>query len=161
MVRAMLIRSLSGTGMMCLDALALEPVASLFDDDRRRLHEWDLSPRPAVAALDLAAGLLNVATPARWLDLPGGARISYWQKDDGRGVAALWRPFGTSETLVHWPDLPAGVDAVDCMGTPLATARSGEPAAIGVNEVIRYLLVPAEVRESFEKSLDSAGSVPH
>ncbi len=154
LVRSLLIRTLAGASMVCSEATALAPPRSIQDEDRTWLHERDLSPRAAVVAFDLAAELLNNATPIRWIDLPGGARVLYFEKDDGRAVAAFWRPNGLAATRVGLTDLPASTVAMDCLGLPADLASEGNRRVLDVNEIVRYLVVTADQRETFRQILD-------
>ncbi len=154
LVRSMLIRTLAGASMVCSEATALAPPRSIQDDDRTWLHERDLTPRPAIVTLDLAAELLNNATPIRWIDLPGGARVLYFEKDDGGAVAAFWRPYGLAATRVGFTRLPASTVAMDCLGLPAALLPEGNRQILDVNEIVRYLTVPADQRETFRQILD-------
>jgi hypothetical protein len=155
MVRAILIRTLAGAEMVCCDAVALSPVSSIHDDDHRRLHERDFSPRVALVAFDLAAQLLNDATLERWIDVPGGARVLLFAKDDGRAVAVLWRPFGLAPTRLRFEALPASVRVIDCLGLSEPAVVEGGRRIIGVNEIVRYLIAPADQRDALRRSLDT------
>jgi hypothetical protein len=182
MVRAMLIRAVAGASMVCAEAVALAPPRSVYDDDHAWLHEADLSPRPALVAFDLAAELLNNASLARWIDLPGSGRVLYFEKDDGRAVAAMWRPYGLSPTRLRLPALPASALALDCVGRAVALAaevadapelppslselrrtgwrRSDGRQIIEINEFVRYLIVPADQRETLRQALDQVAIEP-
>jgi len=155
MVRAILIRALAGAEMVCCEANALSPVRSIHDDDHRRLHERDLSPRVALVAFDLAAQLLNDATLERWIDVPGGARVLLFAKDDGRAVAALWRPFGLAPTRLRFEDLPDSVRVIDCVGSAEPTVVENGRRIIEANEIVRYLIAPADQRAALRRSLDT------
>ena len=69
-IRAVLVRKLAGVEFVCSEACALSPLNSIYDDDRQRLHEPDLSPRPALVAFDLMAELLNDASEIHFAELP-------------------------------------------------------------------------------------------
>jgi hypothetical protein len=113
------------------------------DHDRQRLHENDFTPRPAAVAFERMTSLLNDATLIRWVDLPGGSHLLYYEKDDGGAVAAVWRPFGLSPTLLSFAGLPSTFQVLDCFGMtePVVTDRSLR--LIEVNEVVRYIVAPA------------------
>jgi hypothetical protein len=160
MVRAILIRALAGASMVCTEAVALAPPRSVHDDDHAWLHEADLSPRPALVAFDLATELFNNASLARWIDLPGGGRLLYFEKDDGRAVAAMWRPYGLSPTRLRIPALPASALALDCVGRAAALAGEDGRQVIEINEFVRYLIVPADQRETLRQALDLAAIEP-
>lgn len=154
MVRSILIRTLAGANMVCSEATALAPPRSIHDEDHTWLHEPNLGPRAAVVALDLAAELLNNASPTRWIDLPGGGRVLYFEKDDGRAVAVLWRPYGLAPTRVSLPTLPASTTVLDCMGGPKTVAQVADRRVFEVNEFVQYVLVPADQRETLRRALD-------
>jgi len=156
-VRAMLIRGLAGASMVCSEAEALHPLRSLDDGLPRRLHGADFSPRPAVAAFHTAACLLNDATLVRWVDVPGGSRVVYYEKDDGGAVAVLWRPFGLSPTRLSFPDLPSSARLLDCFGTPVRWSSVDGIPVIPVNEMVRFLVVSADQRETLRRCLDHVG----
>ncbi|HSW45525.1 MAG TPA: hypothetical protein VLM89_08135, partial [Phycisphaerae bacterium] len=154
-VRAMMIRTLAGAGMVCSEAVAMGPIRSIFDDDRACLHERDRTPRPGLVAMDLTAELLNNGSVARWIDLPGGGRVAYFEKDDGRAVAALWRPFGLAATRVSFPALPTTTRVMDCLGMPAAMTTDGDRQVLEIDEIVRYLIVPADQRETLRQALDN------
>ena len=160
MVRAKLIRELAGASMVCSEAVALAPPRSVFDDDHAWLHEADLSPRAALVAFDLAAELLNNASLARWIDLPGGGRLLYFEKDDGRAVVVMWRPYGLSPTRLRIPALPASALALDCVGRAVALTAEDGRQIIEINEFVRYLIVPADQRETLRQALDQVAIEP-
>jgi len=155
MLRGILIRTLAGIRQVCCDATALSPVSSIFDDDRRRLHERDLSPRVALVVFDLAAELLNDATIERWVDVPGGSRVLLFVKDDGRAVAAIWRPFGLAPTRLGFEALPDSVELIDCVGQPEPAVIENGQRIVEVNEIVRYLIAPVDQQDALRKSLDT------
>lgn len=142
MVRAILIRALAGAQLVCCDATALSPVESLFEPSGRRLHERDLTPKPAAVAFERMTSLLNDATLVRWIDQPDGCHILYFEKDDGGAVAALWRPFGQAPTTLIVPGLPADMPVIDCLGMPERAEMQGAIRLVPANEMVRYVLAP-------------------
>ncbi|UCD27901.1 MAG: hypothetical protein JSV03_12455 [Planctomycetota bacterium] len=154
-VRSLLIRSLAGVEMVCSDAVVLSPVRSIYDETSRCLHEKDLSPRAALVAFDLMTSLLNDATAKRWIDAPDGSRLLYFEKDNGQAVVAAWRPFGLSPTKLGFVNLPANIKVIDCMGLPEPVVSKADRRIVEVNEIIRYLIAPADHRENLRQSLDS------
>lgn len=156
MVRSLLIRFLAGAELVCCDALALSPVRSIHQDDHRRLHENDLSPRAALVAFDLMASLLNDATLVRWIDEPTSrTRVLYFEKDDGRALAAVWRPFGLSPTRLSLADVPASIEVIDVAGLPVPAPVRGNRRIIESSEIVRYLLAPAGQGDALRQSLDT------
>jgi len=155
LLRSLLIRNLVGVRMVCSDASALTPVRSIYENHERNLHEKDLSPRVALVAFDLMASLLNDATIKRWIDIPDGSRLLYFEKDDGQAVVAAWRPFGISPTSLEFINLPKQVKLIDCLGTAETPVTRGNRRIIEVNEIVRYLIVPADQREALLQALDS------
>lgn len=155
MVRAMMIRTLVGAEMICSEAKALAPVASRFETDPQALHESNLSPKPAVAAFDLAAELLNDATLQRWIDLPDNSRVLYFTKADGRGVAAIWRPYGLSPSYLAMSGLPEAAQVVDVMGSATPPLYAGVQRVVIANEMVRYLIVSSDEREPLEQALST------
>ncbi|HPU25547.1 MAG TPA: hypothetical protein PK458_05145 [Phycisphaerae bacterium] len=156
MVRSILIRALAGAQMVCCDAVALDPPTSLYESDRRRLHERDLTPRPALVALERMASLLNDATLVRWLDQPDGCRILYFEKDDGGAVAAIWRPFGWSPTYLSFAGLPATMEVIDCFGTPEPLLMSGYVRLVPVNEMVRFIVAPPGQAALLAEAVDAS-----
>ncbi len=156
MVRAMLIRKLAGAELACCDATALSPVRSLYDDGTRRLHEPDMTPRPAIVAFDLMAELLNDATLMRWIDYPDGSRILYYRKNDGRAVAAIWRLYGLSMTPIALPALPDDFRVMDCFGLPESLQARAQKSIIEANEIVRYIVVPKGQQQVMENALNEA-----
>jgi len=163
MIRSILIRGLAGAQFVCCDAVALSPVRSICDDnDRERLHEADLSPRVALVAFDLMTSLLNDALLVRWIDEPvTGCRVLYFEKDDGRAVAAVWRPFGLSPSRLGLTNLPSKVELIDCVAVPETVIVEGAQRIVLANEIVRYLIAPAAQREAFRRSLDTLQPVSH
>jgi hypothetical protein len=155
MVRSLLVRSLAGAELACCDAVALLPVRSIYEPGDRRLHECDHSPRVALVAFDVMTSLLNDARLVRWLDLPGGSRLLYYEKEDGGAVAALWRPFGLSATRVSLGTLPPSVRLLDCTGRTEPITED-----VVVNEIVRFLVAPAEAKAALAKSLENIAVLP-
>jgi hypothetical protein len=155
-VRSLLIRNLAGTQMACSQALALAPVRSIHHDRQQHLHEKDLSPRVALVAFDLMTSLLNDATIKRWIDIPDGCRLLYFTKDDGRAVVAAWRPFGLAPTRLGFTNLPNSIKVIDCIGFPEPVKTKDHQQIIEINEIVRYIIAPANQRQNLLKALDSA-----
>jgi hypothetical protein len=160
MVRAALIRGLTGVQRIDLDVAPLAPLRTTLQADERRLHEPDYSPRVAVTAFEAMAGLLNDATLKRWIDLPGGARVLYYEKDDGWAVAAMWRPFGLSPTRVSFESLPEDVELLNVTGASEPAEMIGGRRLVEINEVVRYLVAPSDLRETLRTSLDTMRTSP-
>lgn len=100
MVRALAIRRWYGFDRILLDAYPL----ATFDPTGRAgvpatLSEYDHSPKPALAALDFLNEMLNDASPLDWIDGAKGARAVAFERGDDRGVALLWRPFGSTPIM--------------------------------------------------------------
>lgn len=155
MVRSLLIRSLAAAQLSCSEAMALAPVRSVFEDDHGRLHEQDLSPRPALVAFDVLTELLNHATLKRWVDVPGGARALYFEASDGGAVAAVWRPYGLSPTRLGLAGLGPSVTAIDCMGAREPTVMEGSYRVLEANEIVRFLIAAERDRASLQRSLEN------
>ncbi len=154
MVRSILIQSVAGIRFVGCDAVALSPCRSLYDDSHRRLHEPDYSPRPALVAFARMSSLLNDATLRRWIDLPGGGRLLYYEKDDGRAVVAAWRPFGLMPERLRLAGVGDSVQVLDCMGGVEPVVYEGDLRIIEINEIVRYIVAPAEQRAALVKALD-------
>lgn len=140
MIRSILIRALSGSQLVCAEAVVLDPLASIHETGRDRLHEADLTPRPALVAFERMTSLLNDATLVRWIDQPDGSRVLYFEKDDGGAVAAMWRPFGLSLTYLSFAGLPSTLDVIDCFGMPEPILMTGNVRVVAVNEFVRYVV---------------------
>ena len=160
MVRSALIRLLAGAEMICWDATALAPQASWFEPADRRLHHEDFSPKPAIAALDVMASLLNDATLHRWLDLVGGARVLLFHKDDGAGVAAVWRPFGRSATHISLGSRIDNALLMDCLGRREQLVTHNDESVMIADEIVRFIAIPAEHRTSFNNGLSNMRVLP-
>ncbi|HOW69505.1 MAG TPA: hypothetical protein PKY77_02790 [Phycisphaerae bacterium] len=154
LVRSLLIRSLAVAQLSCSEALALDPVRSAFDDDCRRLHELDLSPRPALVAFDVLTELLNRGTLKRWVDVPGGTRVLYFEVSDGRGVAAVWRPYGMSPTRLALSGLGSSVTVMDCLGAVEPVVVEAACRVVEANEVVRFLIAADRDRPALQRSLE-------
>lgn len=155
LVRGLLIRTLAGAQMICSEALALDPPRSIHDDGHQRLHEPDLSPRPALVAFDLLAELLNDATLQRWIDVDGGSRMLYFEKDGGGAVAAFWRPSGMSMTTLEMLHVPSTIQTLDCLGSVEPARFAGSYRVIEANEIVRYLVAPPEQREILRQAMST------
>ena len=154
MIRAMLIRSLAGVRLTCAQAMALNPPPTLLARDPAALHEPDLSPRPALAAFERTARLLNDATLVRWVDVPGGIRILLYQKDDGAMVAAMWRAFGLAPSRLGFPELPTRIQVTDCFGGSEAPLIEGRTRVVQVDETVRFMVAGPEDAETLRACLD-------
>ncbi len=155
MVRAAVIRVLAGASMCCCDAAVLAPPRSVFEHNRRRLHEADLSPRPAMVAFDVATSLLNDARCLRWVEQRGGSRVVFFARSDGSGVAVCWRPFGSQPTTLSFAGLPPGTRLLDCVGNPEPATTAGERLIIEVNELVRYLVSGPGGAQAMARAMDS------
>ncbi len=155
MVRAMVIRVLAGASMCCCNAALLAPPRSVFEHNRRRLHEADLSPRPATVAFDVMTSLLNGARCLRWVEQRGGSRVVCFARPDGSGVAVCWRPFGSQPTTLSFAGLPAGTRLLDCTGNPEPTVTAEERLIVEVNEQVRYLVSGPGDAEAMARAMDS------
>ena len=153
MVRSLLIRSLAAAQLSCSEAVALAPVRSVFENDQYRLHEQDLSPRPALVAFDLLTETLNNAVLKRWVDVPGGTRVLYFESADGRAIAAVWRPFGLSPTRLGMEGLGPSVEAVDCTGAVEPVVTEGTLRVIEANEIVRFLIAGDQDRPALQQAL--------
>ncbi len=156
MVRAVLIRALAGAQLVCCDAVALAPPGSLFDRDVQRLHERDLSPRLGLVAFERMTSLLNDATLTRWIDQPDGCRVLLFEKDDRSAVAVVWRPFGWKPTYLALAGMPATVTVLDCLGNPDPILIDGHVRVIAANEIVRYILAPADQAALLSEAIASA-----
>jgi hypothetical protein len=154
MIRAWLIRGLAGASRVCSAARALEPVQSSYQPDDFRLHTLQLGPRPAVPACDWMTSLLNHAELRRWIDHPGGSRLLVYAHDDGRRIITMWRPYGLSPTPMTFPALPESAALHDLMGRRIPLQREADRVVIGLNELIQYLIIPAEHAEAVDTLLD-------
>ncbi len=155
LVRSLLIRTLAGAQMICSEAVALDPPQSIYEDGSRRLHEPDLSPRPALVAFDLLAELLNDATLQRWIDVEGGSRVLYFEKDNGGAVAAFWRPFGLAPTLLELLHVPSTIQTLDCLGGVEPARFAGSYRVLEANEIVRYLVAGPEQREILRQAMST------
>jgi len=156
MVRACLVRWLAGVEVLCCDAAAISPVRSCYDDDHRRLHETDLSPRMAVAVFDQMAALFNDATLTRWIDYADNTRAVVFDKADGQVIIALWRPFGASPTQLSFEILPEAIQWLDCTGAPQTIARKEPYTTIEVDEIVRYLVAAPAEAATLRRAIDLA-----
>ncbi|NLX15127.1 MAG: hypothetical protein GXY44_15960 [Phycisphaerales bacterium] len=154
MVRSVLIQSVAAVRFVGCDAAALSPPRSLYDDNHRRLHELDYSPRPALVAFERMSSLLNDATLRRWIDLPGTGRLLYYEKDDGRAVVAAWRPFGMAPERLPLADLGEAVQVMDFLGGIEPVVYEGDRRIVEINEIVRYIVAPAEQRAALRQALD-------
>jgi hypothetical protein len=149
----MLIRSLAGANGVCCGAVALAPIRSIFDPDERRFHDEHYAPRVALVAYELMTFLLNDATLTRWVDQPGGSRVLFYRKDDGSAVAVIWRPFGLSPTRLAFDNLPDAVRVIDGVGSDIAPVTEAGTRIIEANEMVRYLIAPADQAASLEAAV--------
>jgi hypothetical protein len=156
MVRAILIRALAGAQLVCCEASALNPPATLFGEDTSSLHERDLTPRPALVAFERMTSLLNDATLVRWIDEPDGCRILYFEKDDGGAVAVFWRPFGLSTSYLSFAGLPPTLPAFDCLGNPEPATMADHVRVVSVNEVVKYIVAPANQAALLSEAVSAA-----
>lgn len=156
MVRSVLIRALTGAQLVCSEAVALDPPRSLFQASGQRLHECDLSPRPALVAYERMTSLLNDATLVRWIDQPDGCRILHFEKDDGGSVAAVWRPFGASPTFLSLAGLPSNIEVLDCFGMPEPILMNGHVRLIAANEMVRYVVAAPEQAALLAEAIDAS-----
>lgn len=156
MVRSILIRALAGAQLVCAEAVALDPLLSVHEPGRDRLHEADLSPRPAVVAFERMTSLLNDATLVRWIDQPDTTRILYFEKDSGGAVAVLWRPFGLSPTYLSFAGLPSTIDVLDCFGMPEPIVMSGNIRLVAANAFVRYIVATPDQRALLAEAVASA-----
>ncbi len=154
MVRSVLIQSLAAVRLIGCDATVLSPPRSLYDENHRRLHELDYSPRPALVAFERMSSLLNDATLRRWIDLPGGGHLLYYEKDDGRAVVAAWRPFGLCPDRLGLAGVGDAVRIMDCLGQIEPVVYEGDRRIVEINEIVRYIVAPAEQRAALRQALD-------
>ncbi len=156
MIRSVLIRGLVGAARVCSAAHSLEPVLSIHQPSHLRMHELDHAPRPAVAAFDWMAYLLNHADPVRWVDHPGQCRLLGFACDDGRRIIAVWRPYGLQPSVMQFPGLPGATQRYDLFGQRITLARKSGTALLPVNECVQYLVIPAGHAGSFDNVLSQA-----
>ncbi len=166
LVRSMLIRHLANADYACSTVHALRTFDTFLDPPEDCLSEYDHSPRPALVAWDWMTALLGDAVPIRWFDKPSDARVFVFAKGDAVGpraggamVAAVWRPFGRSRQRLVLAGLAGKARLYDLFGRPEPGATAGADLIVQIDEIVRYIVAPAELRETLLSALESAEPV--
>jgi len=156
LVRSLLIRFLAGTERIGCGLFAYEPIRILHAASPETLNEYDNAPKPALVAFDFLAEMLNDARLIEWIDLAGDVRALCFQRADGRGVVAIWRPFGMSLEWYVLAGWGSKARLVNCFGQPEPAAGTDGALRIPVNAIVRYVLVDAENRSALFRALRTA-----
>jgi len=109
-------------------------------------HEYDNTPRPNLVAFDFATEMLNAAALTEWIDLPYQMRALCFDQTNGDMVVLVWRPFGRSLGSVVLRGLAGRVKVFDLFGRHEVHPTQGGDLVLMVNELVRYVLVPASVK---------------
>lgn|GEM_PF-891400 len=160
LVRSMLIRAAYGVDYAAAEVCVLGPADTRLRVRTDSFCEYDHAPRPVLAAWDWMTSLLNDAVPIAWHDLGGDARAVVFERQAGRIVAALWRPHGWSVQSLTLAGLGADAAVHDLFGGRVPGCRSGADTVVPINAAVRYVIVPASVRDRLLAALATAHPSP-
>lgn len=122
-------------------------------------HEYDNAPRPCLAAFDFMTEMLNPTALVEWIDLPQQARALCFEHAGGEMIVLIWRPFGWALSPIGLKGLAGKVAVYDLFGGREVHPIRGGDLLVMVNGIVRYLLVPSDVKDQVLQALREPLSV--
>lgn len=116
-------------------------------------HEYDNAPRPCLAAFDFMAEMLNPTALSEWIDLPHQTRALCFDHANGNMIVLIWRPFGSTLLSVNLEGMAGKVAVYDLFGHRERHPVQGGDLLVMANEAVRYIVVPAAVKDKVLQAL--------